>query len=280
MAARQGPREHIENYPGFSKGVGGAELAEEMRIQVESFGVEILPAQAVTGIRSEGDYRIVSTETGNEYCSRAILLVTGSRYRRLNVPGEEDFIGAGIHFCATCDGPFYKGQDMLVIGGGNSGVEEGLFLTKFASRVTVLERGERLGASRILQEKAASHPQMEIRLNTTVEEFKGNGKLRSVVVKDGKTGAIEELKPGAVFVFIGMDPNTAFLKGVVDLDPRAFITTSQTMETSVEGVFAAGDVRAGSTKQVASAVGEGATVALMIRQYLEKTQGSRGYSGG
>ena len=121
---------------------------------------------------------------------------------------------------------------------------------------------------------------MEIRLNTTVEEFKGNGKLSSVVVKDGKTGAIEELKPGAVFVFIGMDPNTAFLKGVVDLDPRAFITTSQAMETSVEGVFAAGDVRAGSTEQVASAVGEGATAALMIRQYLEKTQGSRGYSGG
>ncbi len=280
IGGQAGTTERIENYPGFSKGVGGAELAEEMRIQVESFGVEILPAQAVTGIRSEGDYKIVSTETGDEYCSQAILLVPGSRYRRLNVPGEEDFIGAGIHFCATCDGPFYKGQDMLVVGGGNSGVEEGLFLTKFASRVTVLERGERLGASRILQEKAASHPQMEIRLNATVEEFKGNGKLSSVVVKDGMTGDIEELKPGAVFVFIGMDPNTAFLKGVVDLDSRAFITTSQTMETSVEGIFAAGDVRAGSTKQVASAVGEGATAALMIRQYLEKTQGSRGYSGG
>ena len=279
VGGQAGTTERIENYPGFSRGVGGAELAEEMRVQVESFGVEILPAQAVTNIRSEGDYKIVSTETEDEYCSRALLLVTGSRYRRLNVPGEEDFIGAGIHFCSTCDGPFYKGQDMLVVGGGNSGIEEGLFLTKFASLVTVLERSDRLKASQILQEKALGHPQMEIRLNTTVEEFKGNGKLSSVVVKYAETGATEELRPAAVFVFIGLDPNTDFLQGVVDLDQREFIITSQTLETNVEGVFAAGDVRAGSTKQVASAVGEGATAALMIRQYLEKTEGSRGYKG-
>ena len=279
VGGQAGTTERIENYPGFSRGVGGAELAEEMRVQVESFGVEILPAQAVTNIRSEGDYKIVSTETEDEYCSRALLLVTGSRYRRLNVPGEEDFIGAGIHFCSTCDGPFYKGQDMLVVGGGNSGIEEGLFLTKFASLVTVLERSDRLKASQLLQEKALGHPQMEIRLNTTVEEFKGNGKLSSVVVKYAETGATEELRPAAVFVFIGLDPNTDFLQGVVDLDQREFIITSQTLETNVEGVFAAGDVRAGSTKQVASAVGEGATAALMIRQYLEKTEGSRGYKG-
>jgi thioredoxin reductase (NADPH) len=223
---------------------------------------------------------MVRTDGGDEYCSRAILLATGSRYRRLGVPGEEDFIGAGIHFCATCDGPFYKGQEMVVVvGGGNSGVEEGLFLTKFATKVTVLEVRDRLGASQILQEKAASHPQMEIRLDTTVEGFQGNGKLSSVLVKSGDTGEIEELTPGAVFVFIGLDPNVDFVRGAVDLDKWGFIQTSMSLETNIEGVFAAGDVRAGSTKQVAAAVGEGATAALMIRQYLEKTEGSRGYKG-
>jgi thioredoxin reductase (NADPH) len=279
VGGQAGSTERIENYPGFSKGVHGAELADEMKAQTERFGVEILPARGVTGIGSEGDYRMIRTDGGDEYCSRAILLATGSRYRRLGVPGEEDFIGSGIHFCATCDGPFYKGQEMVVVGGGNSGIEEGLFLTKFATKVTVLEVRDRLGASQILQEKAASHPQMEIRLNTTVQGFKGNGKLSSVLIKSGDTGEIEELTPGAVFVFIGLDPNVDFVRGAVGLDKWGFIQTSVSLETNIEGVFAAGDVRAGSTKQVASAVGEGATAALMIRQYLEKTEGSRGYKG-
>ena len=279
VGGQAGATENIENYPGFVHGIKGAELADAMRAQAEGFGVEILPAQIVSAIQTQGIYKMITTESGDEYCSLAVLLATGSRYRRLNVPGEEDLIGAGIHFCATCDGPFYKGQDMVVVGGGNSGVEEGLFLTKFANKVTVLEVRDRLGASQILQEKAASHPQMEIRLNTTVEEFRGNGKLSSVVVKDSNTGQTTELTPGAVFIFIGLDPNVDFLRGTVDLDRFGFIATSNILQTSVDGVFAAGDVRSGSTKQVASAVGEGSTAALMIRQYLEKTEGSRGYKG-
>ena len=279
VGGQAGVTERIENYPGFPQGIGGAKLADEIRVQVERFGVEILPVQLVTGIGVDGDYKMISTERGDEYCSKALLLATGSQYRRLGVPGEEDYIGAGIHFCATCDGPFYKGQDMVVVGGGNSGIEEGLFLTKFASKVTVLEVRDRLGASQILREKAARHPQMEVRLNTTVEQFKGDGKLSSVVTKDAKTGAVEELSPGAVFIFIGLDPYTGFLRGVVDLDKWGFIVTSESMETSLEGVYAAGDVRSGSTKQVTSAAGEGTTAALMIRQYLEKTEGSRGYKG-
>ncbi len=279
VGGQAGTTEMIENYPGFAHGVKGAELADEMRAQAERFEVEILPAQAVTSIMAKGDYRLINTEAGDEYCSRVLLLATGARYRRLNVPGEEDFIGAGVHFCATCDGPFYKGEDMVVVGGGNSGIEEGLFLTKFATKVTVLERGNRLNASQILQEKAASHPQMEVRLNTTVKEFRGNSKMSSVVVESGDTRKTEELTPGAVFIFIGLDPNTQFLRGVVDVDQWGALKTSETLETSIQGVFAAGDVRAGSTKQVASAVGEGATAALMIRQFLEKTEGSRGYKG-
>ena len=279
VGGQAGTTERIENYPGFAQGVGGAELADAMRAHAERFEVEILPAQAVNSISVQGEYKMVVTESGDEYCAQAVLLTPGATYRRLNVPGEEDLIGAGIHFCATCDGPFYKGQDLVVVGGGNSGIEEGLFLTKFANKVTVLEVRDRLGASQILQEKAASHPRIEIRLSTTVEEFKGNGKLSSVVVKDVNTGEIEELRPGAVFIFIGLLPNTDFLRGTVDLDQWRSITTGPTLETSLGGVYAAGDARSGSTKQVASAVGEGATAALMIRQYLEKTQGSRSYKG-
>ncbi len=279
MGGQAGTTERIDNYPGFSLCIGGAELANAMRAHAERFEVEILPAQAVTGISVQGDYKMLVTESGDEYCASAVLLTPGATYRRLNVPGEDDLIGAGIHFCATCDGPFYKGQDLVVVGGGNSGIEEGLFLTKFANKVTVLEVRDRLGASQILQEKAASHPQMEVRLSTTVQEFKGNGKLSSVVVKDVNTDEIEELRPGAVFIFIGLLPNTDFLRGTVDLDQWGSITTGPTLETSLEGVYAAGDARAGSTKQVASAVGEGASAALMIRQYLEKTEGSRGYKG-
>ena len=279
LGGQAGVTECIDNYPGFSHGIEGGKLADEMGAHSERFGTETLTAQEVTSIEVDGDYKMVRTESGDEYRSKAILLAPGTRYRRLGAPGEEDFIGAGIHFCATCDGPFYKGKDMVVVGGGNSGIEEGLFLTKFASKVTILEVRDRLGASKILQDKAASHPQIDIRLNTTIEEFRGNGKLSSLVVKDIKTGATEELTPGAVFIFIGLDPNTGFLKDVVDLDKWGFIETSATLETSIPGVFAAGDARGGSTKQVSSAVGEGTTAALMIRQYLEKTEDSRGNKG-
>ena len=279
VGGQAGITEMIENYPGFVHGIKGAELADAMKSQAERFGVEILPAQAVTGITAQGAYKMISTESGDEYCSSSVLLAPGSRYRRLNVPGEDDYIGAGIHFCATCDGPFYKGQEMVVVGGGNSGIEEGLFLTKFATKVTVLEVRDRLGASRILQEKAANHPQMAVRLGTTVEEFRGDSKLTSVLVKDVNTSETEELSPAAVFIFIGLDPNVDFLHETVDLDQWGFISTSERLETNIDGVFASGDVRSGSTKQVASAVGEGAAAALMIRQYLEKTQGSRGYRG-
>ena len=279
VGGQAGVTERIENYPGFPEGITGGQLADQMRAQAEGFGVEILPAQAVSRLHPVGNSWAVMTESGDEYSSGVVLIASGSTYRRLNVPGEDDLIGAGVHFCATCDGPFYRGQDMVVVGGGNSGVEEGLFLTKFANKVTVLEVREQLGASQILRDKAASHPRMEVRLNTTVQEFRGNGRLSSVVVKDLKTGELEELTPGAVFVFIGLTPNTDFIKDVVELDQWGFIKAGPTMETSVAGVFAAGDARGGSTKQVASAVGEGATAALMIRQFLEKSQGNRGYRG-
>ena len=279
IGGQAGVTERIDNYLGFPEGVEGARLADDMRAHAERFGAEMLPAQTVAEVRAEGNYRTVITESGDEYGAMALLIAVGTRYRRLHVPGEEDFIGAGIHFCATCDGPFYKGEEMLVIGGGNSALEEGLFLTRFAEKVTLLVRGDTLRASQVLQEKAANHPKMEICLNTSVQEFLGERRLSAVIAKDAPSGDTRKLYPGAVFVFIGLDPNTGFLPDVVELDNWGFIRTFDNMQTSMEGVFAAGDARAGSTKQVASAVGEGAAAALMIRQYLEKLGGRRGYRG-
>ena len=279
IGGQGGTTERIDNYPGFVEGIGGGELAEQMQAHAERFGVEILPAQTVTGIMTDGDHKLITTESGDEYCSSAVLLAPGTRYRRLGVPGEEDLIGAGIHFCATCDGPFYKDREVVVVGGGNSGVEEGLFLTKFATKVTVIEFNDQLGASQILREKADRHPKVEIKLGKAVQEFKGTGHLESIIIQDRATGENGELFPAAAFIFIGLDPNTAFVKDLIETDKYGFITTSGTMETSLEGVFAASDARGGSTKQVASAVGEGATAALMIRNYLEKQQGNRGYKG-
>ena len=282
VGGQAGSTERIDNYPGFAEGITGAELADRMREQAERFGVEILVAQTVASVdpgSKMSGVRTVTTESGQEYRAPALLLTPGTRYRRLNVPGEDDFIGAGVHFCATCDGPFYRDMETLVVGGGNSGVEEGLFLTRFASRVTVLEVGDRLRASQVLQDKAAAHPKMAIRLNTTVREFRGDGRLSSVLVEDLTAGRQEELHPAGVFVFIGLDPNTGFLSDTVELDQRGFIVTNTGMETSRHGVFAAGDARAGSTKQVAAAVGEGAAALIGIRAHMEEEIRNRGYRG-
>ena len=279
VGGQVGVTERIDNYPGFPDGIAGGQLAAQMRAHAERFGVEILPGQSVTSVQAMGDSKLVTTETGDEYCSDAVIIATGSRYRRLNLPGEEDLIGAGIHFCATCDGPFYKGQEMLVIGGGNSGVEEGLFLTKFATKVTIVEFADRLGASQILQDKAAENPKIEIRTSTAVQEFRGQNRLDSVLIKDLKSGEIEEINPAAAFVFIGLDPNTSFLGDSVELDKVKFIKTGENFSTSIPGIYTAGDVRAGSMKQVTGAVGEGSTAAMMVRHYMERLQTTRGYRG-
>jgi thioredoxin reductase (NADPH) len=193
----------------------------------------------------------------------------------LDVPGEEDFIGAGVHFCATCDGPFYRGQNVLVVGGGNSATEEAVFLTKFASHVTIVTRDAHLTASEVAREDVLHHPQIDVRYHATVQEFRGNGKLETVVLRDLETGATDELHPSAVFLFIGLRPNTGLLRGMLDLNEAGFILTGPTLETSMPGVFAAGDARAGSTKQLVSAAGEGATAALMIREYLRRIKETR-----
>ena len=281
--------EKLDNLPGFPESIPGIEFANRLRQQATRFGVEILQAQDVVNVHSHDNYHCVDTGDGSEYSAEAVIIATGSRYRRLGVPGESDYIGAGVHFCATCDGPFYKGKHVAVIGGGNSAAEESLLLTKFADRVTLLVRGDSFKASQVIQESVLGDPKIEVQWQTQVEGFVGaKSKLTGLQLKNNQSGEQRELAVDGAFIFIGLDPNTGFLgDSPIRRDQWGFLITGHDLvhdgnrpagyekrepsllETSVPGIFAAGDVRAGSTKQVASATGEGATVALLVREYLK-----------
>jgi thioredoxin reductase (NADPH) len=259
----------LENYPGFDQGISGAEFAARLTNQARRFGVELLQATAVEDISRDGLYLRVKTSAGNEYGARAVLIATGSRYRRLNVPGERELIGSAIHFCATCDGPFYRGKDVVVVGGGNSGFQEGLFLQQYARNVTIVEFLPEVRASKVLQQKVAEQPNMSVLPNHAIQAFRAErGKLQGVEVLDRATGETKVWQPDGVFIFVGLSPNGDFLPAEIQRDRFGFIVTGPTLETTLPGVFAAGDVRASSTKQAASAAGEGATAAIMIREYL------------
>lgn len=271
LGGQAGVTELIDNYPGFPDGIKGAELAERFVQQAKRYGVELLGAVEAKGIRSEGEDVEVTLGTGQKIAAHAVLIATGSSYRRLGIPGERELIGAGVHFCATCDGPFYKGADeLLVIGGGNSGLEEGLFLSQFAKKIRIVDHNPELKASKLLQDKVRNHPQFSVHTNIDILELQGKGKLKEVVARDRETGETFHWNPAGAFVFIGLDPNTAFLQGVVDLDRWGFVKTNERFETSMPGVLAAGDVRQGSTKQLGSAVGEGVTALLMAREILKE----------
>jgi thioredoxin reductase (NADPH) len=269
FGGQAGITECLDNYPGFPEGVTGAEFAERVIQQAKRFGVELLSAQDVVSVGSEQDTHFVETDSGNKYYCNAILIATGSVYKRLNVPGEDDFIGAGVHFCATCDGPFYKGREVMVIGSGNSAVEEAAFLTRFSPKVTILVRGDTLKASKLASEKALESPKIKVMFHTEVVKFQGeHNHVDTVVVKDRQTNQTEELHPAGVFVFIGLSPNSKPFKNVVELDEQGFVVTDIALQTKTPGIFAAGDVRAGSTKQLVSAAGEGATAWHGIREHL------------
>jgi thioredoxin reductase (NADPH) len=283
LGGQAGTTAAIDNFPGFPDGLAGADFADRLVQQAKRFGVEILQAQEVESIDEENGCREILLSDGTHLHANAVLLATGASYRRLGVPGEDDLIGAGVHFCATCDGPFYRGRESVtVIGGGNSAAEESLHLLKFVSKVHMVVRGE-LTAGKTAIDSVTTNPDIVLHLNAQVKALKGeNGKLKQVVFTD-KMGAEQALNTAAAFVFIGQQPNTKFLNGALRTDDRGFLLTGHdlihgvemparvpfNMETSMPGVFAAGDCRSGSTKQVASAVGEGASAAIAIREFLK-----------
>lgn len=256
----------VDNYPGFPKGISGLDLAENLRLQAERFGADIRLGE-VLKIDDAGDHRVVSTTDG-DIKAKAVLIATGSDYKKIGVPGEQEYYARGVHYCATCDGAFYRDKKLVVVGGGNSAVQEALFLTRFATHIDLLVRST-IKASDVLIHELEKNDKITVHLNTSTDEIVGENNLVTSV-KATKDGKPIEFKTDGVFVFVGLKPNTQFLeKSLVKLDEIGFVLAEEGLKTSMKGVFAAGDVRSGATMQIASAVGEGATAALRIREFLE-----------
>lgn len=258
----------VDNYPGFPKGISGLDLAENLRQQAERFGANIEMGE-VTGIKRNGKNIEVETTDGPRL-SKAVLIATGTDWKKIGVPGEKEYYARGVHYCATCDGAFYRDKRLVVVGGGNSAVQEALFLTRFASHIDLLVRST-LKASDVLLHELKQNKKITVHLATSTDEIVGiDGKIQKVV--GTHNGKKVNFKTDGVFIFVGLKPNTQFLQNSsIDLDEVGFIKSSTKLESSIPGVFVAGDVRSGATMQIATAVGEGATAALRIREYLEGT---------
>lgn len=259
--------ESVENYPGFPDGVGGLELAELLEKQATRFGAKINFGE-VQGLERKGDVIRLQTTDGI-YEAKAVLVATGSDYKRAGVKGEDELFGRGVHYCATCDGALYRDKHLAVIGGGDSAAQESLFLSKFAT-VDIYIRKDHWKAQDVLVKKVEANEKINVHFNTEITEIIGEGfKVSEVKLHNNKTNEDSSAKADGVFVFVGLNPNTGFLNGALELDDQQLIKTNDDLETSMKGVFCAGDVRSGATLQIASAVGEGATAALKIREYLE-----------
>ncbi len=261
----------IDNYPGFSEGVKGLDLADDLRKQAERFGAKIELGE-ITAIKDEGEHKRLQTDSGSDILARAVLIATGSDYNRTGIPGEEHYYARGVHFCATCDGAFYRDKRLVVIGAGNSAIQETIFLTRYASHIDILVRSEVKASEVLIKELQPfiDSGMVSLQLGITPKEIIGDGQVVNKVIGSNKDHQDVEFITDGVFVFIGLKPNTAFLaKSDVKLNSVGFIVTDANLETSLPGVFAAGDVRSGATMQIASASGEGATAALKIREYLE-----------
>lgn len=260
----------IDNYPGFPKGIEGLKLADDLREQAERFGAQIELGE-VSKIVDEGAYKRLETTSGDMQ-AKTVLIATGSDYKKIGVPGEEEYYARGVHYCATCDGAFYRDKRLVIVGGGNSAIQESMFLTRFASHIDILVRGDKLRASEVLQHdlRQKHSDKITVHFNTTTDEIVGdNGKVVKVIGTDKTSGKKVEFPTDGVFVFVGLKPNTEFLQDSgIELDDIGFVKTDHHLETSMPGVFAAGDVRSGATMQIATATGEGATAALHIREYL------------
>ncbi len=257
----------VENYPGFPDGISGFELMDRMKRQAEGFGLPIEMTEVV-GFKFASENKTVITDRGDEQ-ARAVILACGANPRKLGIPGEQLLTGKGVSYCATCDGPFYRDQVVAVVGGGDTAVEEALFLTKFAARVYLIHRRDRLRATKILQERVMANEKVQIIWDTIPLKILGENGVEAIELKNVKSSETRVLNVHGVFIFIGYEPNTQSVKGLLDLDEFGFIKTNAEMQTSVVGVFAAGDIRSKNLRQISTAIGEGATAAFAAEKYLE-----------
>lgn len=260
--------EVIENYPGFPQGINGDELSRLMEEQAKRFGLEVV-SQEVVEVKLEGERKLVKTDESTYLCD-ALIICTGTEYRKLGIPGEKEFTGKGVSYCATCDAAFFKDSQIVVVGGGDSALTEALFLTKFAKELTIIHRRDALRGTKIYQERVLSNPKIKMLWNSVVQKIKGDSIVRSIVIKNVKTGEINEFNTEGVFLFVGVSPRTQFLKNLITFDEAGYIVTDENCETSIKGIFAAGDCRKKLLRQIATAVGDGATAAFATEKYLEE----------
>jgi thioredoxin reductase (NADPH) len=259
--------ERIENYPGFPDGIGGRELIERFTQQATRFGLEIQQFTAVDKVQPQGKKH--SVQSGEkQFSASALIIATGAQWQKLGVPGEEEFAGKGISYCATCDGAFFKDQEVAVVGGGDTALEDALYLSRLCRKVYVIHRRDQLKAQKILQQKASKELAIEFIWNTVVKEIKGGEAVKTLLLEDLKQAKQRELAVSGAFIAVGQRPNTDLVRGVVELDEKGYIITDQDCATSIAGIFAAGDVRQKGLRQVATAVGDGAVAAAAAERYV------------
>ncbi|WP_413854494.1 thioredoxin-disulfide reductase [Candidatus Ruminimicrobium bovinum] len=261
--------DHLENYPGFEDGINGFDLSVKMEKQARTFGCEITYGEVVS-IQTEEEIKKIILSDDKEYLTKTVVIASGANFKKLNVPGEKEFTGKGVSYCATCDGPFFREKEIAVIGGGDSALQEALYLTKFVKKVNLIHRRDAFRAAKILQEKVFKEPKINIIYDSVVEEISGTDTVERIKLKNVKNGNISALEVNGIFVFVGWLPNTGFLSNSkIKLNQNGYIITDDNMKTSVNGVFACGDVREKILRQVVTAAGDGATAAISAQHYLE-----------
>ncbi|HJW90679.1 MAG TPA: thioredoxin-disulfide reductase [Anaerolineales bacterium] len=262
----------VENYPGFPDGIGGMEMVDLFQKQAERFGARIEIDSAAEVDLSERPFR-VKTQNGKMYLAETLIISTGASARHLNVPGESEFTGRGVSYCATCDGWFFKEKDVIVVGGGDSALEEGIFLTRYADSVTIVHRRDELRAGPILEARAKSNPKVKFLWNSVVKQISGNGSVQSVRVQDTVTGEEHEKPAGGIFIFVGHTPNTQLFKGQLEMDERGYLIVDSHMHTNIPGVFAAGEVADPHFRQVITSAGMGAAAAMSAGHFFDEHVG-------
>jgi len=260
--------DRIENFPGFSQQISTRDLMAEMQKQAEAVGMQLVQEEAI-GIEK----KVISTASGKVYRAPAVIIASGTRPKSLGIKGEKKFLGRGVSYCATCDAPFFKDETVAVIGGGNTAVEETLYLTRFARKVYLIHRRRMLRAEKILQKRALSHQKIDLILKSVISEIYGEESVEGIRLLNKETGETTQLNCKGVFMFVGLEPNTQFLPGQLKLNQQRFIKTGQNLETNIPGIFACGDVRENLLKQVVVACGEGALAGFMAGKYLDKLSG-------